>query len=449
VGPFEVHAASVRLSPVRVARVSRSHPKQMRTGALPDNALGVGVAGGAQHSDEVSRIGLLRPPNSVVFGRGAVTSVGESATMLGSRVLVVTDEYLACGRQGQAVTAALERAGVEFAVMTASVPELPRESVEAAIATARAKRPDCIIGLGGGSSIDLAKIIALALSAPGPLDAYYGEGKINSPTLPVIAIPTTAGTGSEVTPVAVLSDPALSLKVGISSRFLVPAVAICDPVLTIGAPPSLTAYAGIDALAHAIEAYTAVQHDRFEDVSERIFVGGNLLSERFALHAVRSISTALPRALEDNPDARVQMLEGSLCAGLAFATAGTAAAHALQYPLGAATHTPHGLGVGMLLPYVMAFNAPATPARMARVSAALGCGDAPLAAAKAVHRLCERLGLPRSLQEIGVRETDLPAMAEQAAGIERLARNNPRRFDAAGALMILRAAWSADMTQLF
>src|SRR5207302_7734368 len=177
--------------------------------------------------------------------------------------------------------------------------------------------PRCMIGLGGGSSIDLAKLVALGVAHGEDLRSFYGEEQVPGPIAPVIAMPTTAGTGSEVTPVAVLTDPEAVLKVGISSRYLIPTYALVDPILTHGCPPSVTAHAGIDALAHAIEAYTAARR-QLPLGSDAVFVGKNSLSDALALVAVSNIAPNLPAASRDEPDARAAVAYGSLCAGLAF-----------------------------------------------------------------------------------------------------------------------------------
>lgn len=373
----------------------------------------------------MTAIGVLRPPSTVLFGSGTVDAVGNIAARVGCRALVCTDAFLAGTAQLRRVVASLSEAGLEARVLDAAVPELPRATVEAAIDAARSPLPDVIVGLGGGSCIDLAKLVALGLSSDLPLDHFYGEGKVVAATRPVIAIPTTAGTGSEVTPVAVLTDPAEHLKVGISSPRLVPHAAICDPLLTYGAPAHVTAYAGIDALAHAIEAYCATERTGWDNLVKRVFVGRNVLSDRFALHAVTSIANGLRAAVADDPAAREQVLEGSLCAGLAFATAGTTLAHALQYPIGARTATPHGLGIGVLLPYTFAFNAAAVPDRAAAIAVALGVDDV-RGAVSAIRQLSMDVGLPPSLTEIGVGHGDLGDIADQALGISRLIDNNPR-----------------------
>jgi alcohol dehydrogenase class IV len=391
--------------------------------------------------------GVLRAPREVLFGVGAAHGTGELARRLADRVLVVTDPTLAAGEAVGRVLAALRTAAVEVDVFDGGVPELPLEVVLDAIRRARALAPQCVIGVGGGSSIDLAKLVALGVAHGEDLRSFYGEEQVPGPVAPVIGVPTTAGTGSEVTPVAVLTDPEAVLKVGISSRHLIPTYAVVDPVMTYGCPPSVTAHAGIDALAHAIEAYTAARRE-LPTGSDAVFVGKNVLSDAFALEAVGQIAPNLINARGDNPSARAAVAYGSLCAGLAFGTAGTAVAHALQYPIGARTHTPHGLGTGLLLAYAMEFNQPVRASELAAVGRAMGAAgdedddeDSARAAVAAVAALAIAVGVPRSLAELGVSEQELPELARQALGVTRLVVNNPREPVEADLIEILRAAW--------
>ena len=394
-------------------------------------------------------LAVMRSPDDVLFGRGMAAAVGRVAARHGRRVLVVTDPVIA-GTKGFGVVAeALDAARLDGAVFDRGAVDVPMDVILAAAEYGRAFGPDVIVAVGGGSSIDLAKVTALLLAHPAPLSRYYGEHLVPGPVLPLIALPTTAGTGSEVTPVSVIGDPELGMKVGISSPYLIPRTAICDPLLTLEAPARVTAYAGIDALSHAIEAFMAIERGpTWELPLERVAVGKNALSDALALVAIRAIGPSLERAVRDGGDvaARTEMLYGSLCAGLAFANAGVSAAHALQFAVGAATGTPHGLGTGLMLPYVMAFNRPQRGAALLEIAAALGdpAGDP----VDVVHRLGIAIGLPASLADLGVEPDLLPTLAEQAAGIRRLAGNNPRELDAAGAEAILEAAWHGEPARL-
>lgn len=315
-----------------------------------------------------------------------------------------------------------------------------------------------VIGVGGGSCIDAAKLIALMLSHGGRPADYYGEFQVPGPSLPVIAMPTTSGTGSEVTPVAVVADHERAVKVGIASPYLIPAVAICDPELTYSCPPALTAVSGADALTHAIEAYTNIVRPPTGNlVHDHVFVGKNALSDHHALLAIRHVSASLERAYNDGSDeeARASLMLGSLAAGLAFGVAGTAAAHAVQYPVGALTSTPHGAGVAVMLPYVMQFNAPYCAGALAEIAEAMGV-HAPRAGASEkaqmaidhVAQLLGAVGIPDTLEKLGLMRADIEWVASQALAATRLVKNNPRPLDLAGMTMLVRAAFEGDRAAL-
>lgn len=403
--------------------------------------------------EPVGNRGVMRAPREVLFGDGVAEAAGTLASRVGRRVLVLSDPTIACGEAGGRVLASLRTAGLEVEVFDGTVPELPMDAVLGAIEVARRLGPDCLVGLGGGSSLDLAKLVALGVTHGDGLRSFYGEEQVPGPVAPVLAIPTTAGTGSEVTPVAVLTDPDAVLKVGISSRHLIPTYALVDPALTHGCPPAVTGFAGIDALAHAVEAYTAARRE-LPPGTDAVFVGKNAFSDDFALRAIAAIAPNLIGATRDEPRARAALAYGSLCAGLAFGTAGTAVAHALQYPIGARTHTPHGLGTGLLLAYAMAFNRPVRVAELAAVGRAMGvAGDdhddeaAADAAVAGVASLAGAVGVPASLAELGVEERELPELASQAIGVARLIANNPRRLGEAELAEILGSAWRGERSQ--
>lgn len=382
-----------------------------------------------------------------MFGRGSIVALPKVVAQFGSRVLVCTDANVMRHPAARAALGQLQAACSEVRVLDSIAPDLPLSAVQACLEAAD-PRTDVVVGLGGGSCMDAAKLVALLLRHPGPLELYYGENAVPAPVVPIVAAPTTAGTGSEVTPVAVVGDPSRQLKVGVSSTHLIPAVAICDPELTLSCPPSVTAFSGIDALAHAVEALTARERPRaWESYPGEIFEGSTALTDDYARRAIRAIGSALERAYTDGSDltARTEMLYGSLCAGLAFGNAGTAGAHALQYPIGAATATPHGLGVGLLLPYVLSYTAPACGDKLVEVARQLGVEPTAPAAIAEIARLSAAVAVPRTLDAIGVREDALPGYAEQAATIRRLAGNSPRELEADGLLEILRSAYSGAL----
>ncbi len=380
----------------------------------------------------------------IAFGRGAIESLGEVAATFGRRIALCTDRPLVQAGVVERAEAALRASDLDVRTFDGGEPEVSRRVVERCAEWAGEVKPDCLIGLGGGSNMDLAKATALLLSHGGPIDQYYGEGRVPGAVIPVIAVPTTAGTGSEVTPVAVLADEHAALKVGVSSHHLLPRWAILDPLLTVSCPKRVTAYSGMDALSHAIEALVAIEYtERPSRDLGRVFVGNNPVSDPLAVRAIELIGANLRRAYDDGTDldAREGMLLGSLLAGMAFANAGTGIVHALQYPLGARTKTAHGLGNALLLPAAMRFNIEARSEQFSRIACALGCEPSPHAAIGAVRATADDLDIPHNLQEIGVAESDLPKMAAQAIGIGRLIRLNPRSVTVSDLESILRDAW--------
>ena len=394
--------------------------------------------------------GTIRAPREIIFGAGQRTALGRIAKPLGKRALIVTDERLRGDSTITDMVAQLDAAGIAVRVDGSTQPDVPVNTAMVSADAARDFAPDLVIGVGGGSCLDMAKCVAILLTHGGTPQDYYGEFKVPGPVMPLIAVPTTAGTGSEVTPVAVLSDTERQLKVGISSPHIIPTVAICDPDLTLTCPASLTAIAGADALTHAIEAFTAIRHEPVPGLAQdRVFVGKNATSDVFALRAISLLWQGLELACTDgsNAEARANVMLGATMAGLAFGVAGTAAAHAIQYPVGALTHTPHGAGVACLMPYVMAWNAPMIGAELEQFAQAtnLPGGDAVI---PAIAALFERIGIPPTLDALGLAEDRLDWVAEQSCGIARLIQNNPRDLPLADMRRLLGAAYSGDRAAL-
>jgi alcohol dehydrogenase class IV len=392
----------------------------------------------------MTHFAVLRAPSQVLFGAEMAAATGRVAADYGRRVLVITDPIIA-GTPGFA-TVVGSLAGLDATVFAEAAVDVPSSAVDAAVSLGVAAEPDAIVAVGGGSVIDLAKVTALLLAHGGSLPDYYAVQSVPGPVVPLIALPTTAGTGSEATPVAVITDPATEVKVGVASPHLIPRHAICDPLLTVGAPAVVTAHSRNDALSHAVESLIAARETPSPElVLGRPQVGKNLLSDALALTAAGHIVRHLARAVEDGSDleARTGMLYGALLAGIAFGNSGVSAAHALQFAVGAATHTSHGLGTGLLLPYVMEYNRTARPDEIAELSSFMG-GDA----VAQVHALGLQIGLPASLAEIGVARDDLRGMAEAAVGIKRLVDNNPRPLDVDALQAILDAAWHGEPERL-
>jgi alcohol dehydrogenase len=389
----------------------------------------------------------------LVFGRNAADKIGEIARRLGvRRIFVVTDPNLLKAGLVDAVHAPLSEAGLVIEVFSGGEPEPSLRAANAAIAAARDFRPDAVLGLGGGSNMDLAKISAVVLTHGGqPLD-YAGDDKIPGPILPLLCVPTTAGTGSEMSAASVLSDTDNQMKVGVLSNYLRPAAAIVDPLLTLSCPPKVTADSGIDALTHAIEAYTAVDNADFPlPHGERsVYQGRHPFGDMLAERAVCLIGANLRRAVRDGADldAREGMALGATLAGMAFSNVGVALVHALEYPVGGATHCSHGAGNGLLLPYVMRYNAPARLAAFASLARLLGEDVTGLSeeqaaerAVAAVERLRIDVGIPTRLRDLGVKENQLRPFAEKALGIKRILRVNPRTPTLEDLEGILRAAF--------
>lgn len=392
--------------------------------------------------------GTIRAPRELIFGSGQRKALGLVAARLGCRALIVTDARMAADDDFLAMVADLHLSGLSTRVESGTLPDVPVDTATAAAEAAKDFAPDLVIGIGGGSCLDMAKCVALLLTHGGRPQAYYGELKVPGPILPLIAVPTTAGTGSEVTPVAVLSDPDRSLKVGISSPYLIPVAAICDPELTLTCPAQLTAYAGADALTHALEAFTATRRRPTATLTQdRVFIGKNAISDQFALTAIALLWQGLEAACRDGADreARSKVMQGATFAGLAFGVAGTAAAHAIQYPLGALTHTAHGAGVACLMPWVMHWNRPVIGSELVEIAAAIGLGSAD-DVIPAISALFARIGIPPTLKALGLAEDRLDWVAEQSCGIERLIQNNPRPIDRPGMTRLLQAAFTGDLT---
>ncbi len=389
----------------------------------------------------------------LVFGRDASRLLGDVAFRLGlKRVLVVTDPALIRAGVLESVHPPLSEAGVAVEIFPGGEPEPSLRAAEKAIEAGREFRPDGVLGLGGGSNMDLAKVTAVVLAHGGGPRDYLGEDKVPGPVLPVLCLPTTAGTGSEVSSAAVLTDTERHVKVSMMSNRLRPAVALVDPLLTVSCPPKVTADSGMDALTHAVEAYTAVDNAHFHlphgEVS--LYQGRHPLGDLLAEKAITLVGTHLRRAVAHGNDleAREGMALAATLAGLAFSNVGVALVHALEYPVGGAVHCSHGAGNGLLLPHVMRYNLAARRREFAEVARllgedvpGLGEGEAAERAVAAVERLRADVGVPGRLRDLGVKEAQLPGFAETAFGIERLTRVNPRVASRADLEGILRAAY--------
>jgi alcohol dehydrogenase class IV len=387
----------------------------------------------------------------LLFGRNAVQQLGEIVDRLrGKRVLIVTDKILA--KAGILSKVREPLAGLTVDVFDGGEPEPSLGMVLRCIEAAKTFRPDSVIGLGGGSNMDAAKLVAVALTHGGDPRDYVGEDKIPGPVLPLICVPTTAGTGSEVSAAAVFTDTDKQMKVSCLSNFIRPSAAIVDPLLTVSCPPKVTADSGIDALTHAIEGFTAIDNAHYPlPAGERsVYQGKNPFADITAEKAIRLVGQFLRRAVKDGNDleARDGMALAATLGGLAFSNSGVALVHAMEYPVGAAVHVSHGAGNGLLLPFVMRFNLPARKAAFAIVAQWLGektDGLDETAAAElavqAVEKLKSDIGIPSRLRDLGVKEEQLRPFAEKAFTIKRLMRVNPRYPTQEEIEQVYKQAW--------
>lgn len=377
---------------------------------------------------------ILQQPKRVFFGPGVASrSVEEFAQAGRQRILVVSSPTAA--RMNEALIGAWRSAGAEVAVDDTVNREPDIARFEAVLAVARAFAPDAVVGLGGGSPLDVAKLVAALLDGGQVVRDVFGIGNLRRRGVYLACVPTTAGTGAEVSPNAVLIDEAEKLKKGVISPHLVPDAAFIDPMLTVSVPPAVTAAVGIDALVHCMEGYANKAAHPAVDV--------------YALEGIRRIGASIERAVRHGDDvtARTEVMLGAYFGGLCLGPVNTAAVHALSAPLGGAHRIAHGVANSLLMPPVFRFNYPAMPERYAEIAVALGVarnGPALATAEAGVARLAElsrACGVPQRLREVGVPENALPQLARDAAKIQRLLKNNPREVTEADALAIYQEAW--------
>lgn len=366
---------------------------------------------------------VLHQAGRVVAGAGCLAQLPELiAQWHPQRLLLVLGRHVSQTPELVTVCHALEAAGTAVVTLDPVPPEPVVADVEAALAVARAAGTiDLVVGVGGGSAIDVAKALAVLLAHPVEVRALLTGTPVPGRGVPTVMVPTTAGTGAEATPNSIILVPEDALKIGIVSPHLLPDLVLLDPLLTLTLPPAVTAQTGIDALCHAIECYTSKR--------------GNLFSDLYGLEAIRLISRSLRCAFADGQDvaARQDMLLGSYYGGVCIATSSTTAVHALAYPLGGRYRVPHGLSNAMLLPTVMAYNRVGNEARFAAMARAmdlpvqaLSDADAADAFVQALVQLNADLGITTRLRDLGVTEADLDALVAGAAKVTRLLNNNPR-----------------------
>lgn len=373
-------------------------------------------------------------PGKLVFGAGCLSQLPEDIQQYKpSKVMLITIEPLM--NQLEQLVLQLTKEGIDVSTDTSIQQEPSFADFEKIMKRIGSYNPDIVIGIGGGSVLDIAKLVAAQLENTQHIKEYTGIGLLKGRKKKLICIPATSGTGSEASPNAILVDETDNQKKGIISPYLVPDIVYVDPLLTLSVPPSITAATGLDALTHCLEAYTNKFAQPFIDMH--------------AFEGMRLIAAHIETAVKDgnNIEARTQVAMGSLLGGFCLGPVNTAGVHALSYPLGSMFHLAHGLSNALLLPYVMEFNIPAAEKRYADVAIALGCErqqtDKATACAgvKKIREIIKACGIPATLREVNIPESAIPQMAADAMKIQRLLKNNPREITEADAINIYKAAY--------
>jgi alcohol dehydrogenase len=371
----------------------------------------------------------------ITFGCGSLENLDNEIKRLnGSKVLVVTDPGLKSAGVIDAVTAVLDKAKLNFSVFADVEPDPRVEVALAGVEAARAYGPDVIVGLGGGSSLDISKVTSVMLTNEGPIEKYFGMELVPRPGVPLILIPTTAGTGSEMTSICVLGDTKNKVKKGIVSEHMFARTALLDPKLTLALPPRVTAMTGMDALVHAVESFVGVRASVFTDTLN--------------LQAIRLVAANLRLAFANgaNLAARENMLHASCLAGMAFSNTQNGLDHALALAIGGKFHLPHGLLTAFIMPWVMEYNLIAVPGKYIKIAEAFGERtkhlpeiQAARLSVKAVKSLLDDIGISYKLSSYGVPREEFPALAKATVGAVRLISNNPRTVTEADVVGILEA----------
>lgn len=373
----------------------------------------------------------------VVHGWGSIQALPEELQRLhlnGGKVLIVSDAGIASTGILDRAASILSKAGFETRMFTEISSDPPVDDALASVNFAKSCRPDAVLGIGGGSSLDIAKLAAVMPANSGSLESYMGMDLVENPGLPLILIPTAAGTGSEVTNISVLSDPVNNIKKAVVSRHSYARAVLLDPELTVGLPPKITAMTGMDALVHAIESFVGKSATLFTDALN--------------IEAIRVIGANLRKAYSDgqNQEARTNMMYASCMAGMAFSNTQNGLDHALALAIGGRYHLPHGLLTAFLCPWVMEFNIVADPEKYARIALALGVkpeqkstADLATASVDCVRSLLSDLGISTRLGTYNVSPEDFAVIAKGTVGAARLIGNNPREVSAKDVIALLEA----------
>ncbi len=386
---------------------------------------------------DMNKIFSFTGAGKIIFGNGAFGQLAEQISFLGGkRPLVVLDKNLSASGMKDNVSDYFKRAKLKIVIFDEVDGEPPLELADECAEVAASGKCDIVVGIGGGSTMDLAKAVAVITANKGKAKDYLGLNNVPGPGLPTIMVPTTAGTGSEVTFTSVFIRKDLNKKEGMNSPYLYPNIALLDPELTLSIPPYVTATTGIDALCHAIESYTSII--------------ASPMSELISLEAIDLISSNLRKCVHNGTDleARGQMLLGSLYAGLGLANAGVTAVHSLSYPLGGMYGIPHGLANTILLPAVMNFNLPGALEKFAVIAEVMGVptdgmslNEAAGLAVGAVEDLIDDCCIYDTLETLGIQEEVFPKLAQVAMTVARPLANNPRKVTEEDAIEIYNDAY--------
>ncbi len=385
----------------------------------------------------MNNIKTIEGVKKTIFGSGAVMELGSECKKLdASKVLLVIDQTLSRSPIAEKVKESLKSARIRSYIFSDVTPEPDPKIADLATELALKEKVQCVIGVGGGSTMDIAKAIAVLVKNEGKAIDYIGQNKVKKRGIPTIMVPTTAGTGSETTLTAVFTQRDTKKKGGINSPYLYPHTAILDPELTIDLPPMVTAYTGMDALTHAIESYTSLK--------------AHFMSEIVSLRAIEIIMENLRGAVFDgkNLKYRENMMMGSYLAGMGLAMAGVGAVHAMAYPMGAIFDVPHGIGNGLLLPYVLEYNYPGNIDKFCNMAMCMDQETGELSGrecaslvADAVFELALDIGVPITLKELNIPEESIPEMAKAAMQVAVPIANNPRPMTEEAAIEIYRNAY--------
>lgn len=385
---------------------------------------------------EMQTIYQFQTAQNIVAGPNSLQLLGEKLNLLGVEVksaLIITQPPMMDLGFVEQIVSQLEAKGVSVDTNTNILPEPTLENIEQVFEATASTNYDVLIGIGGGSVLDTTKILSVLKTNDSSVEQLLGTDLVVNPGAPTILIPTTSGTGAEVTPNAIVTLPDQELKVGIVSKLLLPTLVILDPALTLKLPKPITAATGMDAFTHSLESFISTK--------------ANPISDMFALESIRLISSSIVEAFQNGQsiEAREKMLVGSMYGGMALTSAGTAAVHALAYPLGGKYKIPHGVANSMLLPHVMKYNMDAITDRLALVAEPMGISAQGLSNSQLAEKVVEKivewtnvLEIPQDLKNYGVKEEELPEISVSASQVTRLLNNNPKKLSIADIEAIYR-----------